>query len=379
MACSLRFRFCALFMAAAVLVPFSGLARSASAQATRPTILRTYKLPDPVNRPDPQSTQSEDQSINPATMVSGELLESLRLLESSNYETREEAIDKIVELCASDQSIIYTLLDKADLSPEQRERLLICLRRILLETPRGALGIQMGPGLQGEVVVTRLLPGMPAEKVLHVDDRIQVVNNRVVNIQSDLISEVQSLKPGDKVHLMIRRARVDENGMFIRDKDNQIVYDNMSVDMELGSTEQLSEINNRNGFALAPNPITNQREAIAQTASRAYGVRPQKVPLGDGLDDLVVKPHENAPVEDSPNEVIRLSAANHPFVRQIREEKLQIARGVLALTPELRTAWQNRLELLTQAAEDRSLDEVAREQIKDVLAEYLKEYKNGPR
>ncbi|HVP72982.1 MAG TPA: hypothetical protein VMS30_04540, partial [Phycisphaerales bacterium] len=93
-------------------------------------------------------------------------------LDSEDFTQREAASDA---LRSKDQwrQQIYALLAGETLSVEQRCRLLQVVRDQLVNTPRGALGIEMAPllpmrGEPLEIRIVDLIAGLPAERVLQV-------------------------------------------------------------------------------------------------------------------------------------------------------------------------------------------------------------------
>jgi C-terminal processing protease CtpA/Prc len=120
------------------------------------------------------------------------LLEIVRKLDAPEFHAREEAAQQIIER-ADDKIKLYAILDHGNLTVEQRYRLLQVVREFLLEMPRGAVGISMDgwqPGMalqDGGVRVADLVPGMPAERVLQVGDRIIAIDGHPLATQNDLI------------------------------------------------------------------------------------------------------------------------------------------------------------------------------------------------
>jgi hypothetical protein len=240
-----------------------GVAAPASAQ-----VIITLQ-PDTATRAElPAAAELESVQINP------DVRDLAKRLDSDSYAEREEATRALME-AAFDRLQIYALLERESLAPEQRHRLLEVLRHGLINTPRGALGISMPPRRPpGEnpidIEVFGLVPGMPAERVLQLGDRIALVDGAELWEHDDLVRRVQSKRPGDTVRLLVRRPRRDDSGALRRDAQDRPIYDEIEVDLTLGSTEMLAIADdpNRN---VARSSFVQVMEEEAALALQVYG------------------------------------------------------------------------------------------------------------
>jgi hypothetical protein len=171
---------------------------------------------------------------DPNTPISPGVLEVVSQLDDASYDRREAA----AQLLASDEvdnQQLLALLAGDSLSPEQRYRLVEVVETRIIRTPRGAVGIQidmgMGVGPNGllELRVNGLVPGLPAEKVLRIGDRISHVDGQPLRAQQDFTTIVQMKKPGEKVTLRVKRNRTDEQGRLLRDAEDQLIVDDMDI------------------------------------------------------------------------------------------------------------------------------------------------------
>jgi hypothetical protein len=103
---------------------------------------------------------------------------------------------------------VLALLSRRGLSTEQHVRLLGAAEIRIRESPRAALGIQMAEPSDGQrgVVVTGVQRGSPASGVLKIHDRIVEVNSSPVGTRADVMNDVQSQRPGDRVTLAVLRG-----------------------------------------------------------------------------------------------------------------------------------------------------------------------------
>ena len=177
---------------------------------------------------------------------------------------------------------LYAMLARKPLSDEQRHRLLSVVGMQLLAIPRGALGItfRFNPpdGDQpGEVVISDVVPGLPAERVLQRGDRITHVDGVPLRARNALVWEVQSKRPGESVELVVRRPRVDDEGEPVRGDDEVPLYDTLKVDIVLAPAELLNQFD----------PAQRQRKTDVQRAREAevlwavslFGPRPKLIEI----------------------------------------------------------------------------------------------------
>src|SRR5262245_42848570 len=217
--------------------------------------------------PNPAMQILADQPDPETVAIDPRILALVVDLDSPDYQ-RREAVTR--ELLSGDASVkqLSAVLSRAVLNAEQRYRLIEVLQELLVNRPRGALGISMqrNPLMDGqpnEVVVMALLDGLPAREVLLVGDRIQGINGQPLRKADELTDIVQSFKPGARLTLSVLRPRTDEHGDQIRE-DDRPVFDPIEVDIELGSAELLDQ------SSLASPSDKAQRRYMAHEAAKQY-------------------------------------------------------------------------------------------------------------
>jgi|SoiMethySBSTD1v2_1073268.scaffolds.fasta_scaffold00116_27 PDZ domain-containing protein len=220
-------------------------------------------------------------------------------LDSEDFTQREAASDA---LRSKDQwrQQIYALLAGETLSVEQRCRLLQVVRDQLVNTPRGALGIEMAPllpmrGEPLEIRIVDLIAGLPAERVLQVGDRILAIDRQPLFLEDDLQSRVQSKRPGDAVHVTVRRAKVDDNGRVVKDANDEIVMEVLEFDITLGSADVLDK-QSRNNMRTVSNRVRTARRMEADAVTQAFAPEPQDVAISGGMR-MVMQPD---PLDEHP-------------------------------------------------------------------------------
>jgi hypothetical protein len=199
-------------------------------------------------------------------------------LDAPEYEEREAATRELLTMDLDDNSQLYAVLSRKRLSPEQRMRLVAAVQDRVLYASRGALGIQMQSpdglaGEQGGVVVSDLIPGLPAERVLKVGDRIIAIEGRRVADSTDLVRVVQSRRPGDEVLLAVVRPRRDEAGRIVHDANGRAASDELELRMPLGSTERLYQPG-RATLGRPMNPLEQERRVEVGWIERRFALQP---------------------------------------------------------------------------------------------------------
>lgn len=198
-------------------------------------------------------------SFAPACLAGGEQLdEVLAKLASPDLAVREEAARALMGRADADLKTIEGLLSRADLSAEQRLRLLHLASVRFRETPRGALGVSFGFGAGSDgLMISAPLANFPAAKVLRPGDRIVAVDGEVIpsnsgfgwSGNSPIRPFVISRDPGDTVRLTIIRPReapaINPNQANGRATLPPIIgpTDTIEVDVALGSFDELRNNN----------------------------------------------------------------------------------------------------------------------------------------
>lgn len=291
-----------------------------------------------------------DVSVEPA------VLELVQKLDSPDFKEREAATEV---LRTSDQwrMQMYALLAGETLTVEQRCRLLQVIRAQLVNMPRGALGIEMAPqqlvrGGPIEIRIVDLIPGLPAERVLQVGDRIVAIDNQPLLVEDDLQSRVQSKRPGDSVAVTIRRAKVDDNGKVIRDQAGEPVTEVLNLQIALGSAEVL-ERQNRN-LATVSQRVRNARRIEADAVTYAFAPRPQVVGLPSG---------QRMAGRDDPLD-------QHPVILNLLVQMEMINDRNPEQVAMMREIWRRQLSDLKVLAQDPSLSADERQRMQRVAERF---------
>lgn len=216
--------------------------------------------------------------------VKSELATVIEQLENPSFEKREEATRHLGELIDYDFNVLYMFLKDYDLSAEQRNRVLKVINDKLINRPRGALGISMSNSMNprsNAVEITALVSGMPAEKVLRVGDRIRRIDNTIIRQGEDLRWVVQTRMPGDKILITLDRPKSDKNGLRLFNELNQVVYDFVQVELELGSVAVLSRTSSGN---INSNLVRKERERQVQDAAERFAPTPKLITVRNPED-----------------------------------------------------------------------------------------------
>jgi hypothetical protein len=191
--------------------------------------------------------------------IPGSVTNEVARLSDESFTLRETASAALRSSPVPDE-VLMAVLDREDLKPEQRHRLLRVLQWRIHQRPRGAVGIRMSPG-RGGVLINELVPGLPAEKVLRVGDTIVMINDIVVRENSELVGVVQRLVPGTLIRMTVLRS----NG--IAEKIERI-----EVEFPLGSYAKLG---NEPDVLGRSNPETNRRKNLMEAVEVRFAVSPE--------------------------------------------------------------------------------------------------------
>lgn len=314
------------------------------------------------------SVDVENIEVNPA------LRALVQQLDDESYEVREQA-SKAISAGDFELSHVCSLLLDDTLSLEQRHRVLGVAREVLLRTPRGALGIEMRTAQpfnnvagEIEIEVVRLLPGLPAERVLRVGDRITEIDGVPLRRNDDLIRYTQVRQPGSPVRLTVRRIVRAENGEAFRDPNDELRYERVEVTLELGSADLLREAN---GNVQRSGPVLQQREIQAIRLARNYGTKPDRLELEPGAKSLQT-PKPVAAIRNADD-----WAEEHHYIKELRRDMKFIASG--AMDRQQRGAiWNQRLFDLQQMIEDANTSPEDRDYLRRVQQRFLEIVTNVP-
>lgn len=179
--------------------------------------------------------------------LTGQILKSVAALDSPEFKVREEASAALSVKQVTPEEI-FAVLVRGGLSDEQRERLLTIAQAKVLGLPRGALGLRMQPSgdaMHPGVEVVMLLPGLPAERVLKLGDRIEMIDGRAIGTSNDLVEIVQTKLPGESVRISLARPQRDERGKPRIGPDGKGVEEQLVFDVPLTSATDLEKFEDR--------------------------------------------------------------------------------------------------------------------------------------
>ena len=278
-------------------------------------------------------------------------------LDDPSFAVRENATRVLTDQ-STEIGQLYGLLANGGLTAEQSYRLLDIVRNRLLNAPRGAIGIRMdlgpmiwrgigggmgpeAPGENGpiEIRIAELLPGLPAERILQIGDRIVKVDGRDLNSSEDLLNYVQARKPGEKVNLTIRRARVDERGEIVLNQQNLVIFDTMEIQLPLGSADLLRLTPGQ--AQAAPSLVERERQRLARDAAAEFSPRARGIQI-QGQDTVSFGSLR-------PGAAIESAEPSDPMidrywaVQSIMQDRQMIRDGRRQDTPALRNHWNQQL------------------------------------
>lgn len=162
-----------------------------------------------------------------------ELEPIVRLLDNlgaDNLAVREQATKELIESQECRDATIVMALRTFALLPEQRARLVECLRQRFLTGPQNAIGVQMQPMDTG-VLLTRVFPQFPASQVLMAGDAV---------IEIDGVSLVENAPFADRSSLMTRLILAHDRDTPLRVRlvrDGRLI----NLDVPLGSRRAFDE------------------------------------------------------------------------------------------------------------------------------------------
>ncbi|MCH2161699.1 MAG: PDZ domain-containing protein [Phycisphaerales bacterium] len=192
-----------------------------------------------------------------------EILRQVQRLASDDFTEREAASEELRSSPLPDE-VLIAVLERKVLEPEQRNRLLRTLRWRVRDRPRGAVGIRMNTSRKG-VVVTELVPDLPAERVLKVGDQIIQINDTEVRSNNDLVGVVQQLLPGTRIRMTILRPIPQDDRKVAPD---EMPEERVEVEFPLGSYAKLD--NEPEALGLT-NPETERRNMMVRAIQQRYG------------------------------------------------------------------------------------------------------------
>lgn len=249
--------------------------------------------------PAPEVVRLWEAQTLASVRISAQDLSAVAELDSREF-VRREAAGARLRAPGVTAEVIFAILSQGDLSVEQRERLLTIAQEKVLALPRGALGLRMQPSgdmRNPGVEVLLLLPGMPAERVLKIGDRIERIDGQPLATSSDLVEIIQSKMPGESVRLSIARQQRDDRGKPKIDPAGGFVEDRMEFEVALTTAVDLDKFED-----LLASPIRSivlERRLLAlREAEARFAPETLKVSAPLPAPDRVKKPaSRDAPIE----------------------------------------------------------------------------------
>ncbi len=232
-------------------------------------------------QPQAEILEPEPSSISDATAlptdqelafvtVDPSLADLVTKLDDPVFAIREAAMQRLQGGIVNRRQVCKVLARK-DLSPEQRHRLLVCLRDDLLNAPRGAIGISVDPRRRpDEIVIQQLVERLPAIEVLEPGDQITHLDGRPTGTWESFVRSIQARRPGDKVLLTVERLvePEDTNGQ-------DPAVQRLDFEIVLGSTELLRDP--ATGQVLRIQRMELARALDAARAADRFGPRPKLI------------------------------------------------------------------------------------------------------
>lgn len=296
------------------------------------------------------ATMSTPQQKIRRVDVDPELQVAAGQLDDPNFAAREQATARLMDPKV-DLDQLYALLAENQLSTEQRYRLLGIVRERLVNAPRGAIGVRMEgfpmPGGPAEVRIAELIPGLPAERVLEIGDRIVAVDGRPLNGSNDLITYVQNRQPGEKITLTVKRAVTNDHGDLVLNENNQVVLKSMEVDLTLGSAELLKETAGR--FGPQQSPVEQARIIEARVVTDSFAPRPRRVSI-EGEDRVSFG---KTRADGGDRSIARLDPAVEQYwaIQALMLDQQLIREGRKVDSPEVRAQWRRQLLALMEMSQ----------------------------
>jgi len=223
----------------------------------------------------PEVLRLWSREVLDAVKISPKVRAAVAALDSSQFTERSDASRALTDASVPPEQL-FAVLDRDQLSTEQRERLLAAVREKVVALPRGALGIRMQPSGDPQrpgVEIIMLLPGMPASAVLKVGDRIEEIDGKPIANSNDLVDLIQSRLPGDTVKLRVARPERDERGRPRLDGQGGFVEQRLHVDMQLTTAADLDKFEGQ--FPSMSRSLVLERRLLAlQQAEERFAPKP---------------------------------------------------------------------------------------------------------
>lgn len=217
-----------------------------------------------------------DRKVLALVKIGGRARDAAARLSDARFEVREAACRELLDRSIGDAEIL-AMLDRGELDDEAHARLLSVAVRRVLEMPRGALGVRMGPSPPPRpgVLVQSTLPGMPASKVLLSGDVIEALDGQPLEDPNDLVSGLQQKAPGTEIAITVLRTERDAKGKPLAGPDGKPVERRLEFRVPLGNANDLDagDPGLPRGLGAGMNMVNEQRRMQAEFV-RAHFERP---------------------------------------------------------------------------------------------------------
>jgi len=280
-----------------------------------------------------------DEAALRAIVVPEALRSIVTRLGAKEWLIRREASLELEGMKPEPEILVRLLIDP-ELDLEQRARLLRCLVGRIVQMPRGAVGIRMSTNLQRNgVLVSAVIPGLPAEAFLEVGDLIVSIEDTPINNSEDLISVVQSRKPGDRLAFLVRRPKRGGQGVDELGPDGRPVTELLEFVIPLGSVAELDQTGNVASSAR----LDEVRKRKIRVVQEAFGPKPVRV----RTPSVIIA---EAPFVDRP-------ADSHPAVVWLLQNRQILDAGGDPFTPDFEKRVAKFRRDMTTAVRDVDLTE----------------------
>lgn len=160
-------------------------------------------------------------------------------LGADDLQRREAASRSIIESEACRDEVIVNALRTFALLPEQRARLVDCMRQRFFAGPHNAIGVQMQP-LEHGVMLTRIFPQFPAAQVLMAGDAV---------IEIDGVSLAENAALAERTLMMTRLILAHDRDEPLR---MRLIRNDQVIDVKapLGTRRGFDEQNSVDEFTL---------------------------------------------------------------------------------------------------------------------------------
>jgi hypothetical protein len=226
--------------------------------------------------------------------------------------------------------------------------------------------------------VQDLIPGLPAERVLRIGDRITHIDGAPLLRMEDLQFHVQTRRPGDKVLLSVQRARIEPDGKLILDANNEVMLERLEIEIELGSAELLRDFHSRINPAnmgnqlvqTSPSMVERGRLREAADAIKQYSPQPRAVEVRGGPLALLQATARTTAMPGAYGSDADPQVEQHPAIQAMLMQRRLIADG--GVEPQVfRQQWRLQLLELVRQTQEPGLPREQRLYLHRVIERYM--------